>query len=129
MIEGGTGDIILVGGKTKTKLTSTVEQKDKQFYFTPGAPTHDFAGGRINWFGRDPAWTDTLGYRGPKDVERPVGQWNVLEADCDGASISYKVNGTVVNGGTNASLTRGRILLQSEGAEVFFRKVEVRPLR
>jgi hypothetical protein len=129
MIEGGTGDIILVGGKAKTKLTATVEQKDKQFYFTPGAPTHDFAGGRINWFGRDPEWKDTLGYRGPKDVERPVGQWNVLEADCDGASLNYKVNGVVVNGGTNASLTRGRILLQSEGAEVFFRKVEVRPLR
>jgi hypothetical protein len=129
MIEGGTGDIILVGGKAKTKLTATVEQKDKQYYYTPGAPAREFAGGRINWFGRDPAWKDEVGYRGPKDVERPVGQWNVLECDCDGASVAYKVNGVAVNGGTNASLTKGRILLQSEGAEVFFRKVELRPLR
>ena len=131
MIEGGTGDIILVGGgKDKpTKLTATVEQRDKQFYYTPEAPTREFAGGRINWFGRDPKWKDEKGYRGPKDVERPVGQWNVLECTCDGSSVAYKLNGIAVNAGTNANLTKGRILLQSEGAEVFFRKVELRQLR
>jgi hypothetical protein len=131
MIEGGTGDIILVGaGKNKaTKLTASVGQKGKEFYFTPMAPTREFAGGRINWYGRDPAWKDVLGFRGPHDVERPVGEWNVLEADCDGASVAYKVNGVGVNAGTNANLTKGRILLQSEGAEVFFRKVELQPLR
>jgi hypothetical protein len=131
MIEGGTGDIILVGGgrNKPTKLTATVEQKDKQFYFSPGGMAREFAGARINWFGRDPEWKDVKGYRGPKDVERPVGQWNVLEADCDGSSVSYKVNGVAVNAGTNANLTNGRILLQSEGAEVYFRKVELRPLR
>ncbi|HEY1379116.1 MAG TPA: family 16 glycoside hydrolase, partial [Gemmataceae bacterium] len=100
-----------------------------QFYFSPGGMAREFAGARINWFGRDPEWKDVKGYRGPKDVERPVGQWNVLEADCDGSSVSYKVNGVAVNAGTNANLTNGRILLQSEGAEVYFRKVELRPLR
>jgi 3-keto-disaccharide hydrolase len=130
MIEGGTGDIILVGGgKDKpTKATAAVEQKDKQFYFTPGAATREFNGGRVNWFGRDPAWKDVKGYRGPKDVERPVGEWNVMELTCDGASATYKLNGVQVNAATNLSLTKGRILLQSEGAEVFFRKVELRPL-
>ncbi len=129
MIEGGTGDIILVGAGKRTKLTSPVEQQGKQFYYKPGAPTRGFTNERINWFGRDPEWKDEKGYRGPKDIERPVGEWNVLEADCDGSSIAYKVNGVAVNAGTNANLTRGRILLQSEGAEVFFRKVELRPLR
>jgi hypothetical protein len=131
MIEGGTGDIILVGGgKNKpTKLTAAVEQRDNQFYYVPGAPSREFAGGRINWFGRDPAWKDEKGYRGPRDVERPVGQWNVLECTCDGSSLAYKLNGVAVNAGTNANLTKGRILLQSEGAEVFFRKVELRALR
>src|SRR5207302_1593169 len=43
MIEGGTGDVILVGGKTKTKLTAPVEQRGKQFYYTPGAPAREFA--------------------------------------------------------------------------------------
>ena len=39
------------------------------------------------------------------------------------------VNGEVVNEGTSASVTKGKILLQSEGAEIFFRKVELRPLK
>jgi hypothetical protein len=131
MIEGGTGDVILVGGgKNKpTKLTAPVEPRGKQFYYTPGAPHREFVGGRINWFGRDPEWKDVLGYRGPKDVERPVGQWNVLECTCDGATVAYKLNGVAVNAGTNASLTKGRILLQSEGAELLIRKVELQPLK
>ena len=33
-----------------------------------------------------------------------------------------------MNGGTKANLTRGKILFQSEGAEVYFRKIELRPL-
>lgn len=69
-----------------------------------------------------------VGFRGAKDVERPVGQWNVIECDCDGPSISYKLNGIAMNAGTKANLTKGKILLQSEGAEVYFRKVDLRPL-
>jgi hypothetical protein len=34
-----------------------------------------------------------------------------------------------VNEGHDASVTRGKILLQSEGAEVYFRNVTLRPLR
>jgi hypothetical protein len=130
MIEGGTCDIILVsGGRDKaTKITAPVEQHGKQFYYSPGAPTREFANERINWFGRDPDWKDVVGVRGPKDVERPVGQWNVIECTCDGSYISYKLNGVQMNGGTNANLTKGKILLQSEGAEVYFRKADLRPL-
>ncbi|HEX4591080.1 MAG TPA: DUF1080 domain-containing protein, partial [Gemmataceae bacterium] len=109
MIEGGTCDIILVGGgKDKpTKLTAPAEQHGKQFWYSPGAPTHEFANERINWFGRDPEWKDVAGVRGPKDVERPLGQWNVIECDCDGPSINYKLNGVQMNGGTKANLTKG----------------------
>src|SRR5207237_4683622 len=120
----------LVGGGAgkPTKITATAEQRGKQFWYSPSAQMHDFANERINWFGRDPEWKDVAGFRGPKDVERPLGQWNVIECISDGSSISYKLNGVQMNGGTNANLTRGKILLQSEGAEVYFRKVELRPL-
>ncbi|MBX6311332.1 MAG: DUF1080 domain-containing protein [Isosphaeraceae bacterium] len=64
-----------------------------------------------------------------KDAEKPTGAWNTIEVICDGSSITNIVNGVVVNQGTNASVTRGRISLQSEGAEVWYRKVELKPLK
>jgi hypothetical protein len=62
------------------------------------------------------------------DAEKPTGEWNTIEVVCDGDKITNIVNGVVVNEGTHASVTRGKILLQSEGAEVYYRKVELRPL-
>jgi hypothetical protein len=136
MIEGGTGDFILVGGKDKPKMTAKVvakptgvgENKGDQFYYDPEGMSREFTGGRINWFGRDPEWKDVKGFRGKQDVEKPVGEWNILEVICDGDRITNKLNGVVVNVGTKASHTRGKILFQSEGAEVFFRKIDLVPL-
>jgi len=133
IIEGGTGDIILVGGFDResgklipARLTLTVQPGQK--YWDPAGVPTEFTKGRINWQHRDPAWTDTLGVRGPRDVEKPTGEWNRLEAVCRGGDVTYFVNGTKVIEGRNGSLTHGRILLQSEGAEIFFRRVELQPL-
>ena len=63
-----------------------------------------------------------------KDAEKPNGEWNTIEVVCDGDKITNIVNGVVVNEGTMASVTKGRIVLQSEGAEVYYRKVELTPL-
>jgi hypothetical protein len=62
------------------------------------------------------------------DAEKPTGEWNTVEVVCDGDKITNIVNGVVVNEGIHASETKGKILLQSEGAEVYYRKVELRPL-
>ena len=64
-----------------------------------------------------------------KDAEKPNGDWNTIEVVCDGDKITNIVNGVVVNEGTMASVTKGKIVLQSEGAEVFYRKVELTPLK
>ena len=61
-------------------------------------------------------------------VEKPLGQWNRYEITCRGDTIRLVVNGEEVNWGTESELTRGRILLQSEGAEIHFRNIEVEPL-
>ncbi len=60
---------------------------------------------------------------------KPLGEWNVVEAICDGGTITNIVNGVEVNKGTNASLRRGKILVQSEGAPLLVRKWELIPLR
>lgn len=61
-------------------------------------------------------------------VEKPVGEWNQYEITCDGDTIKLVINGQEVNVGKKSELKRGRILLQSEGAEIFFKDIELRPL-
>jgi hypothetical protein len=63
-----------------------------------------------------------------RDAEKPNGEWNVVEVVCDGDKITNIVNGVVVNQGSQASEKKGRILLQSEGAEVYYRNIELRPI-
>jgi Domain of Unknown Function (DUF1080) len=129
VIEGGTGDFIMVGGKGKPSLTcETRVGPDGQLYFEKGGKAITRDSGRFNWWGRDPSWKDKLGFRGARDVEKQAGEWNHMEIVCDGDSITTILNGYLVNVGTRSSLTRGKILIQSEGAEILARKVEVRPL-
>jgi len=59
------------------------------------------------------------------DFENPKGEWNTLEIICNGNQTEHYVNGHLVNSGTNASVSAGRILLQSEGAEVTYKSVEM----
>jgi hypothetical protein len=74
--------------------------------------------------------TDVTGYRDPVgEVEKPHGEWNVVELIADHDRVTYRVNGKVVNEGSGANPSRGRILFQSEGAEVFFRNIELAPLQ
>jgi hypothetical protein len=129
MIEGGTGDFILVKGKSTPKLTAEVEQRGKQWYYKPGGPEKEFSGGRINWYARSPDWKDEQGFRGKDDVEKTAGEWNILECVCDGDKITNILNGKVVNVGTKASHTKGKIIFQSEGAELFFKRIEMKPLK
>lgn len=60
--------------------------------------------------------------------EKPVGEWNEYEIICDGPHVTLKVNGKVVNEGSNAEVIAGKIALQSEGAEIHFRNIRLTPL-
>ncbi|MCW5962603.1 MAG: DUF1080 domain-containing protein [Bryobacterales bacterium] len=128
IIEGGTGDFIMVGGAGKPSLTTEVRTLGKELYWQTGAETVTRNSGRFNWWGRDPEWRDELNFRGPKDVEKPVGEWNVHEIIADGDKITCILNGVVVNYGYNSSHTEGKIQIQSEGAEILIRRVELRPI-
>jgi hypothetical protein len=62
-------------------------------------------------------------------IEKPSGEWNHMEITCRDDSVRVVVNGTVTRTASRAEVHRGRILLQSEGAEIWFRKVELTPLK
>jgi hypothetical protein len=63
-----------------------------------------------------------------KDNEMPTGEWNRLEIIARKGKCTHIMNGVVVNEGTDASLRTGRILIQSEGAEIYYRKIEIAEL-
>jgi len=128
LIEGGTGDLLVVGdGSEKFSLTCTVAP-DKQggsYVYKPSGNPVTINGGRINWFGRDPQWKDVKGFRGAKDIEKPLGKWNKLECIVNGKEIFIYLNGTLVNHAIDVKPQKGRIQIQSEGAEVLFRRIDL----
>jgi hypothetical protein len=62
------------------------------------------------------------------DSEKTPGEWNKMEIVCTGDKIDVRVNGDLVNQATHCSAKSGAICLQSEGAEIHFRNVILKPL-
>jgi hypothetical protein len=61
--------------------------------------------------------------------EKPTGEWNTMEVTCKANTIEVIVNGTLQNKGTNVSVSKGSICLQSEGKDVEFRNVYLNKLK
>jgi len=133
IIEGGTGDIILLGRYRKDTnelipMRLTVRTLGDTRVWNPSGTPTDFERGRIDWQHRDPDWKDVIDFRGSKDVEKLLGAWNLIEVICINGNFDYYLNGVKVNEGKNGSLTSGKLLFQSEGAEIYFRRIEIHPL-
>lgn len=131
VIEGGTGDFIVVGDGSKNFFLTCPVAPRKQgssFVFDPAGDTATINGGRINWYGRDPEWKDVKGFRGKNDIEKETGKWNRIVCVADGKEILVYLNGKLVNHAVNSQPSKGKIQIQSEGAEIFFRKITLRPL-
>lgn len=123
IMEGGTGDVILLGGSEMTV-------RGRRWGGERGIQIDRF--GKTD-LGRRDGWPvhyrAPAGFRDPdNEVERPHGEWNELEMVADGDRVRYWVNGTLVMEGSEASLDSGRILFQSEGSELYYGTIELRPL-
>ncbi|MEZ4962638.1 MAG: family 16 glycoside hydrolase [Saprospiraceae bacterium] len=71
------------------------------------------------------------------DAERPTGAWNSIDLYCYGDTAIHVVNGKVVMvlyhsrrplGNGFEPLTKGKIQLQSEGAEIFYKSIRITPI-
>ena len=136
IIEGGVGDLILVAGfeEDGSRILPSVDatthkDRDGEDVYDPAGLLRTFMSGRVNWSGKSEDWTDRTGFRGANDVETPALGWTRIEVIADEDALLYYVNGSLVNAASNASVTDGRIMIQSEGAEIFVRKFELHPLR
>lgn len=59
------------------------------------------------------------------DAEKPNGEWNKAEVIVKNGKITHILNGKIVNEGALGNTIEGAILLQSEGAEIFYRNATV----
>ncbi len=123
--EGDVGDYWGVeGAVVDVTGERTGEGKDATITFKKGAPkvTVDEPRRAIKGF----------------DNERPTGSWNTVEVLCLRGTCVHAVNGKVnlvltnprqpaAEGGT-VPLTRGRLQIQSEGAEVYYRDIAIRTI-
>ena len=128
IIEGGTGDFIVVGdGTPKFSITCPVkpEKQGNSPVFDPKGEKVTVNSGRINWYGRDPEWKDIKGFRGANDVEKPVGKWNKLVCIVKDKEIAVYLNNKLVNHAFDVKPSKGKIQVQSEGAEIIFRKIDI----
>jgi len=56
------------------------------------------------------------------------GQWNVYDVVCVDGVVKLSVNGKFVNGISQATVKRGYLCLESEGAEIHFRNIRIMEL-
>lgn len=115
--EGQTGDFYMTDGAA---LTGTDGKRET------GPPS---SAARIKRIGEGP-WQNVIGYRDPNgEIEKPHGDWNVAEIVVQGDNVKQYLNGKLVNEGSKAYPASGKILIQSEGAEIYFRDIKLYPLK
>jgi hypothetical protein len=137
LAQGCVGDLIVIRGKDEqgktipVRLTSDVVLgPDKRPRWTrDGGMRRVFTGGQLWWSRHDPDFKELIDTRGKNDVESPLGEWTRVECLCQGKTITVRVNGTTVNHCYDVFPPAGKILLQSEGFELYVRKFELHPLK
>ncbi|MFC1553618.1 DUF1080 domain-containing protein [candidate division KSB1 bacterium] len=94
---GNAGDFVVMGGGTIT-VNGEEHKRDSGFIMIP---------------------------KMEESSEKPLGEWNTYRIICSENEITCYVNDVLQNKGTNASLSKGKICFQSEGAPIEFRNIQI----
>ena len=135
LAQGCEGDLILIKGKkvdgesypSSISSNTVVGEDGKTRWQSDGKKTM-YSGKQFWWSKHQAFFKELIDTRGTNDVASPLGEWTKVECVCKGSKITIKINGVTVNECFDANPAEGQILLQSEGHEVFFRNMEIRPL-
>lgn len=121
--EGDSGDYHSLDGVIIDVHAGDANEGDWKFYaYDPKGPLRKDIAARVLKLGL---------------YEKPHGEWDTMEIITDGKTLIHKVNGHEVFRGFNSRekvdgkyvpLTRGKLQIQSEGAEVFYRNILIKPL-
>lgn len=118
--EGDCGDFIALAG---TRATMPVKKKGKRNFYDAKSEVFEEVRGKVP--------------HGPSK-EKPHGQWNTIEVYTIGQKAVFVVNGTpnmaitktlqTVDGELKP-LTKGKLQIQSEAAEVEYRRIKIRSIK
>lgn len=123
--EGDCGDYWGVAGGMED--IPAIKKSDSEYVYNPAGQVYNFSA------------TSKVGRRCIKngDAEKPSGEWNVLDLYCQGDTSVHVINGKVMmvlyhsqqsDNGKISSLKKGKLQIQSEGAEVFYKQIKIKPL-
>ncbi len=135
LAQGCEGDLIVIAGQDKsgkalpvTITSDTQVADDGKTRWKLGGQKTDYSGKQFWWSEHQVQFAELVDTRGKDDLASPLGQWTRVDCICDGDRITIKINGVTVNECYNVSPSSGKILLENEDNEVFFRNWELRPL-
>jgi len=133
--QGCVGDFIVIHGKNPdgsvvpvTITSDTILGPDGNTRWEKRGKPAVYAGKQFWWSLHDPDFKELIDTRGRHDVESPLGEWTRVECVCSGNRITAIVNNVTVNECYNVFPSAGKILLESEGFEILFRKFDLHPL-
>ena len=136
LAQGCVGDLIPIRGKDKagtvipvTLSADTVLGADKRPRWKTGGEVRIFTNRQLWWSLHEAGFKELIDTRGKDDVDSPLGEWTRVECICQGKRIQILINGTKVNECFDVFPAAGKILLQSEGFEIDFRRFEIHPLK
>ena len=123
--EGDCGDYWGVAGAIED--VPAIKKSDSEYVYNPAGQIYNFSA------------TSKTGRHCIKrgDAEKPSGEWNVLDLYCHGDTSVHVINGKVMmvlyhsqqsDNGKMSPLNRGKLQIQSEGAEVFYKLIRIRSL-
>lgn len=125
IMEGSNGDWWQIA-TSQIDIRCEKTEGDELHHFNPKAPLLSFGPGG-----------EGITCRRSKDMEKPKGEWNTVELITYGDKSLHIVNGEVVMALSNSRytlngkvipLTKGKILLQSEAGEAFFKDIKIQPI-
>jgi len=136
LAQGCEGDLIVIRGENDGGKVIPIDiscettiAADGKTRWKRGGKKVKYNGKQFWWSNHEPFFKEKLDTRGKNDVASPKGEWTRVECVCAGDRVTVKINGVTVNEALEVWPTSGKILLQNEGSEIYYRKFELHPLK
>jgi len=135
LAQGCEGDLIVIRGNDTagevipvTLTSKTIVAKDGNTRWNRSGKKTSYSGKQFWWSHHQVGFEERLDTRGKDDVASPLGEWTRVDCICQSDRITIKINGVTVNQCHAVFPSSGKILLENEDNEIFFRNIEIRSL-